>query len=160
MSLAPNMTLISEVMPVGRRDFQLVDATILNPNNANPLVDGEWLEMASASYSLQRGSGEAASISWPVFSLRGQYDTQAISKTTVLWLNDYEVLTTICDATTNSPVPGSFLVVKSVTIGGLSKRAVAVPSGAGQHFIVGIVTKVPGGGKLQFAHTGYFQITI
>jgi len=36
MSLAPNLTLISEVLPVQRRDFTLTDPTILNPNATNP----------------------------------------------------------------------------------------------------------------------------
>ncbi len=158
MSLPPNLTLISEVLPVNRRDFQLTDPTILNPNNANPLLDGEWLEMDSSSYTVKRGTGEGASMAWPVFSLRGQYDTQAIQKSTLLFFGGYEALTAICDTT--ALAVGNFLVVADVTIGGLTKRGLKKASGGGQHFVQGVVTKLPGGGKVQFLHTGGFQITI
>lgn len=158
MSLAPNLTMISEVLPVHRRDFTLTDPTILNPNATNPLLDGEWLEMNASAYTVGRGSGEAASVAWPVFSLRGQYDTQAIQKSTLLFLGQYEALTAIVNV--SSLAVGSFLVVADVTIGGLTKRGLKLAAGSGQHFIHGIVTKLPGGGKVQFVHMGGFQITI
>lgn len=158
MSFAPNLTLISEVLPVNRRDFTLTDATILNPNATNPLVDGEWLEMNASAYTVGRGSGEATKIAWPVFSLRGQYDTQAISKTTLLFFGGFEAETLIVN--TAGLAVGSFLVVTDVTVGGLTKRGLALASGAGQHLVEGIVTRLPGGGKVRFLHTGPFQITI
>jgi hypothetical protein len=158
MSLPPNLNLISEVMPVHRRDFTLTDTTILNPTATNPLVDGEWLEIDSASYTAKRGTGEAASMSWPVFSLRGQYDTQAIGKATLLFLNDYEAETTIVN--TSGLAVGNFLVVGDVTIGGLTKRGLLKAAGSGQHFVQGVVTRLPGGGKVRFIHQGAFQITI
>jgi hypothetical protein len=158
MSSAPNLTLISEVTPLMRRDFTLTDTTLLNPVAANPLVDGEWLEMDSASYTVKRGTGEAASNSWPVFSLRGQYDTQAIGKACLLYAGAFEAETSIVNTT--SIVVGSFLVVADVTIGGLTKRGLKLAAGAGQHMVVGVCTKLPGGGKIRFLHRGIFQITI
>jgi hypothetical protein len=158
MSLPPNLNLITPVLPVDRRDMQLVDPTILNPNATNPLVDGEWLSMSSSAYQVQRGTGEEASISWPVFSLRGQYDTQAIQKTTLLWLGVYEAETAIVNL--SGLAVGNFLVVADVTVGGLTKRGLIKAVGAGQHYVAGIVTKLPGGGKVRFIHTGGFQITI
>jgi hypothetical protein len=76
MSNAPNLTLISEVLPVQRRDFSLFDPTILNPTAVNPLLDGEWLEI-DTNYLAKRGSGEGTKLAFQVFSLKGQYDTQA-----------------------------------------------------------------------------------
>ncbi len=158
MSLPPNLFLYSAVLPVERRDFVLTDPTILNPNATNPLVDGEWLEMNASAYTLGRGTGEAASIAWPVFSLRGQYDTQAISKSTVLFFGGYEADTLIVN--TAGLAIGNFLVVADVTIGGLTKRGLIKASGSGQHMVEGIVTRLPGGGKVRFLHTAPFQITI
>lgn len=158
MSFAPNLTLISEVMPVNRRDMTLTDPTILIPTATNPLLDGEWLEMDSTTYTVKRGTGEAASAAWPVFSLRGQYDTQAIGKTTLLWMNDYEAQTAIVN--TAGLAVGNFLVVADVTIGGLTKRGLIKAAGAGQHMVQGVVTRLPGGGKVQFIHQSMFQITI
>jgi len=158
MSLAPNLTLISEVLPVQRRDFTLTDPTILNPNATNPLVAGEWLEMDTTTYTVKRGTGEAASASWQVFSLRGQYDTQAISKSTLLWAGAYEADTTIVN--TAGLAVGNFLVVADCTIGGLTKRGVIKAAGTGQHMVVGIVTRLTATGKIRFLHQGFFQITI
>lgn len=157
MSLAPNFQLLSAVLPVERRDFTLTDPTILNPNATNPLVDGEWLEMDASTYTIKRGTGEGASNSWPVFSLRGQYDTQAIQKSTVLFFGGYEAETAIVN--TAGLAVGSFLVVADVTIGGLAKRGLIKAAGAGQHLVQGIVTKLLTG-KVRFLHTGPFQITI
>lgn len=158
MSVAPYMNLVTEVLPVNRRDFPLVDPTILNPTAANPLIDGEWLEMDTSSYALKRGTGEAASAAWPVFSLRGQYDTQAIGKSTVLFAGMYEADTAVINLT--SVVVGSFLVVADVTVGGLTKRGLKLAAGAGQHLVVGVVTRLFGGGKARFLHQANFQITI
>ena len=78
MSIAPYMNLISEVLPVQRRDFYMADATLLNPNNANPVLDGEWLQLDS-TYKLTRGaSGNVAVPSWQLFAERGRFDTQSI----------------------------------------------------------------------------------
>lgn len=158
MSLPPNFNMVSAVLPVERRDMTLTTTTILNPTDTNPLLDGEWLEMDSASYTVKRGTGEAASMAWPVFSLRGQYDTQALGKADLLWFGDYEAETTIVNVA--SLAVGSFLVVADVTIGGLTKRGLKLAAGAGQHFVQGIVTRLPGGGKVRFIHQGAFQITI
>lgn len=68
MSQAPYLTMISEVLPVQRRDFTLNDTTILNPTATNPLLDGEWLELNS-SYLAARGTGEGTIAAYQVFSL-------------------------------------------------------------------------------------------
>ena len=94
MSLAPNFVLTTEVLPLLRRDFYMADATLLDPNNANPLLDGEWLEL-NASYQLARGTGAGAAMSWPVWAERGRYDTQAIGKVPVLFGGFYEAETQI-----------------------------------------------------------------
>jgi len=154
---APNFNLVSELLPVARRDFSLAVPALLNPNNANPLLDGEWLGL-NASYQLARGSGAAASLTWPVFAERGRYDTQAIEKSIVLFGGTYEAETTIADLT--GLVVGDFLVVDDVTIDTLTKQGLLEAAGAGQHFVVGQVTRLPGGGKVRFIHTGGFQITI
>lgn len=158
MSVAPYLTLISEVMPVIRRDFSLTDPTILNPNATNPLLDGEWLEIDS-SYLAKRGSSNPGTKpAFQVFSLRGQYDTQAIQKTTLLFLGQYEAETSI--ATVAGLSVGDYLEVSNVTIGGLSKRGLVKCAGAGQHLCVGLVTKVIGTTKVRYIHQGLFQMTI
>lgn len=142
MSLAPNLTLITEVMPIIRRDFPLASTALLNPNNANPLVDGEWLEL-NTSYQLARASGEQTKLAWQVFAERGRYDTQAIGKAPILYIGGYEAETTIYDSTglaVNDP-----LMVTDVTIGGLTKRGLKKATGTGQHLVFAYVTRLPTG---------------
>jgi hypothetical protein len=141
MSIPPHLVLISEVLPVQRRDFTLSDPTLLNPNNANPLYDGEWLELDS-SYKLVRGaSGEGALPAWQLFAERGRYDTQAIAKAPVLFIGGYEAETTI--VTLAGLAVGSALSVTDVTVDAASKRGLALTgTGSGEHMIVGYVTRV------------------
>lgn len=140
MSTPPYLTLISEVLPVQRRDFYATTPALLNPNNANPLIDGEWLELDS-SYKLLRGSSEQAKPSWQLFAEKGRYDTQAIGKIPVLWMGGYEARSKV--ATLAGLAVGDALVVQDVTVGGLTKRGLAkLGAGAGEHMIYGYVTRV------------------
>lgn len=157
MSTAPNFVLISELMSTQRRDFDLAVPDLLNPLNSNPLLDGEWVGLNS-SYQLVRGTGAQASVTWPVFMERGRYDTQAIGKTMVLFGGFYEAETTIVDTT--GLAIGDKLEVTDVTISALTKQGLKEAAGAGEHWIVGIVTRLPGGGKVRFWHNGGFSLHI
>lgn len=154
---APNFNLISEVMTVQRRDFTMAVTALLNPNNANPLIDGEWLEL-NASYQLIRGSGAGSFMSHPVFAERGRYDTQAIGKVPVLFGGMYEAETRVADLT--GLAVGDFLVVDDVTVDALTRKGLLEASGAGRHYVVGQVTRLPGSGIVRFWHNGGFEITI
>lgn len=154
MSTAPYLTLISEVLPVQRRDFYLNDATLLNPNNANPVLDGEWL-ILNSSYKTLRGSSEETKPAWQVFAERGRYDTQSIGKTPLLFIGGYEAETTICDPTTGTPAVGDALVVQDVTIGGLTKRGLAkIGGGGGEHVAFAYVTRVVNATTLRYWRPG------
>src|SRR5688500_13639350 len=99
MSNAPRLTLISDLLPIIRRDFDLADPTLLNPVGTNPLLDGEWLQLNS-SYKLTRGAaGDVAVPSYQLFAERGRYDTQSIGKVPVLFIGGYEAETDIADFT-------------------------------------------------------------
>lgn len=156
MSFAPYFNLISEVLPVQRRDFTLAVPALLNPINANPLLDGEWLGLDS-SYQLVRGSGAQAKATWPVFAERGRYDTQAIEKTVVLFGGFYEAETKIYDST--GLAVGDFLEVTDVTIDALTKQGLKEAAGSGRHWIVGQVTRILSD-RVRFWHNGGFEITI
>ncbi len=160
---APNFVLISELQTLTRRDFPLVDSTILQPTGAAPLLDGEWVELASASYAVQRATtGQGAlhegknMLQWPVSTERGRYDTQAIGKVNVLFSGMYEAETAIVDTT--SLVVGSLLTVQDKTIQGVAlRRALALQVAAGSTgiVIVGVVSRLTTtntGTKVRFVH--------
>lgn len=147
MSIAPFLTLVSEVLPVQRRDFYAANTALLNPNNANPLIDGEWLELDS-SYKAARGTGEADTPSFQLFAERGRYDTQSIGKVPLLFLGMYEAQCSVVN--TAGCAVGDALVVQDVTFQSLTRRGLAkLGAGAGQHMIFGYVTRVLTG-KLQY----------
>jgi hypothetical protein len=145
MSTAPFMTLVSPVLPVDRREFILATPSILNPNNANPLLDGEWLQYDATGKGIRGADGsgthEAIIPSWQVFAERGRYDTQAIGKCPVLYIGGYEAECKIVDLT--GADVGDPLVVQDVTFQSLTRRGLKVLGvGAGEHLIFGYITKV------------------
>jgi hypothetical protein len=148
MSTAPYMTLITEVLPIQRRDFYMANTALLNPNNANPILDGEWLQLDS-SYKLLRGSNTQAVPAWQVWAERGRYDTQAIGKTDVLFIGGYEAETSICDVT--GCAVGDQLVVADVTVGGLTKRGLdKISAVTGIYLVFAYVTRLVGTTKLRY----------
>ena len=149
---APNFELITELQVTLRRDFPLKVPGILNPMDAQPLVEGEWLEL-DADYLLKRGSGAGVSGAvFPVHTERGRYDTQAVQKANVIFAGQYEAETKMFD-TGGTYNPGTELMVDDVTIGGIVRRALK-PATSGK-MVVGHVTKLTGSGasaKLRFIH--------
>ncbi len=140
MSTPPYMELVTEVLNTVRRDFYLNDPALLNPSNANPILDGEWLELNS-SYKLIRGTGASVKPAFQVWTEKGRYDTQAIGKSTVLFLGAYEAETSVVNMTGISV--GDALVVDDVTIGGLTRRGLKkIPASTGSYAVRAWATRV------------------
>lgn len=137
-----NFKLVSEFQTIHRRPFALNDATILNPTNANPLLDGEFLELNS-SYKMLRGSANPATVpSYAYYAERGRYETQAIGKGPFLYMGNYEADTLIFDAT--GLTLGAKVEVRNVTISALTRRGLMVSSTG---YTVGVVTRLPANNK-------------
>lgn len=148
--MKPNIELLSEVLPIQRRDFALAVTDLLNPINANPLLDGEFMEL-NASYQIARGAGIQAAPAWVVFAERGRYDTQAIGKTTVLFNGGYEAETRIANLAGLSV--GSPLMCADVTVDAVTKRGLLLAT-TGNRRIFGHVTRLPGNGRVRFWTSG------
>lgn len=150
---APLFELVTELQTLLRRDFPLANSDLLKPLNANPVTEGEWLELDS-NYKLARGSGEGASaLVYPVHTERGRYDTQSIGKANILMLGMFEAETQVCDVTGLSV--GSPLTVQDVTVGGLTKRGLALEGATAGRVIVGYVSRLYGAGqKIRFVCYG------
>lgn len=148
----PNFELVTELQTLTRRDFDVASSAILQPFNANPLIDGEWLTL-DANYQLIRGTGEGVDPNaFVVHSERGRYDTQAIGKANVLMLGMYEARTKVVDTT--SLALGSPLTVQDVTYQGATKRGLKLGGATSGRVIVGFVTKLNDGGYVRFVHFG------
>ena len=139
-----DFNLVSEFTPIQRRSFEVatVDGagvSIINPNSANPLLMGEWLEL-NASSQLIRGAGNGATgPSFVCLGERGRTDMQALGKAPVGFMGDYEAETLIMDASGLSV--GSALMVNDVTFGSLTRRGLILQAGGG--LTVARVTRLP-----------------
>lgn len=132
--------LKSEFQTIQRRSFELAVPGLLNPNNANPLVEGEFLILDGA-YKMERGSGVGAVPAWSYFAERGRYETQAIGKGPFLYGGFYEADTKVMDGT--GLAVGAPLTVGDVTVGALTKRGLLAVATPGTDFVVGYVTRLP-----------------
>jgi hypothetical protein len=161
--MKPNFELVTELQTLTRRDFPLADSTILAPIGANPLLDGEWLEL-DANYKLARkaaiaghdvvgGTAEGGNMMvFPVHTERGRYDTQAIGKANILMLGMYEAETRVADVT--GLVVGDALTVQDVTVDSVAnKRGLKKIVAGSAVVVVGYVSKVLTG-KVRFVHFG------
>ena len=92
-----NFKLTTPFIDLGVRTFPFADPSILNPNNANPMLDGEFLELNS-SYKLVRGAAAVSPLpSFAYFLEQGAYTAQGLGKGPVLMLHGYEAESMIFD---------------------------------------------------------------
>jgi len=143
-----NFDLVTEVQGLLRRDFAVADRALVNPNNANPLMGGEFLNLDSA-YKLVRGADGTFGMS--LFSERGRMDVQALGKVTTLMGGTYEADTRVFTAG-GLALGGPLQISASVTVDTLTKSGLAVFSSG---VTIGYVTRLPAnnGGKLRFIQT-------
>jgi hypothetical protein len=147
--MAENFRLVTPVEKVDRKDIPMTDRTLLNPNHANPLFDGEFVEY-DANYRAIRAGGDI--LSWATWAERGRSDTQAIGKVPVFYMGTYEADTLIMLAT--GIILGEALMVDDVTIGIVAKSGL-VQHGGGTELVVGYCTRIPAnnGQRLRFMQT-------
>ena len=132
-----NFRLVTPVERVDRKDMNLADRTLIVPSNANPLLDGEWLEYDAAKKAIRAGGNTLA---WAVWAERGRSDTQALGKAPVLYMGTYEADTLIFDAA--ALAHGDPLMIDDVTIGTLTKSGL-MKHGGGAQLVIGYVTRLP-----------------
>jgi hypothetical protein len=142
--------LVSEFQTIHRRPFELATPAILNPVDTNPLIDGEFLELAT-SYKMVRGSANPAAVpSFAYFAEQGRYEVQALQKGPFLYMGWYEADTTVMTAAGIGV--GDLLEVADVTIGTTKRGLVKKTTG----YAVGFATRLPAdnNGFLRFVRIG------
>jgi hypothetical protein len=149
--MSVNFELVTEVQGLLRRDFPVADRNLVNPNNANPLMDGEFMNLDTA-YKLVRGV--EGSFGMGLFVERGRMDVQAIGKVTVLMGGAYEADTRVFGAGM-AAVGQRLMISASVTVDTLTKSGLVLHDGTATKEIVGYVTRLPAnnGGRLRFMQT-------
>ena len=148
-----NLELVSDVQDIGRRDFTVVDKTLINPTNPACIIDGEFMSL-TLDYQIARSL--AGTLGFAVFAERGRFDVQAIGKLTVLMYKPYEADTRVFTS------GGSLALGQPVAISAtvdMHDGAGAIRSGlagwGGGQLVIGYVTRMPtnNGGRLRFLKT-------
>lgn len=148
--MANELSLITPVNDVFRRDVELADPTLLDPGESDSLVQGEWLKFDSSGKAVRAVAGDRGA--FQVFSQKGDLSGMSIGKTAVLQLHDYEAETVMFDDSFAGAV-GDPLTVDTITFqtvaGVHSGLRAATTSG---DIVYGHVTKLPAdnNGKLRF----------
>lgn len=144
-----SLELITPVNDNVRRDVELADPTLLDPNESDCLVQGEWLTYDSSAKAIRATSVTTTQV-FQVWSQKGDLAGQAIGKICVLMAHEYEADTDMFKDNDNYAV-GSELTVDDNTIDGVTGRA-SLELAASGGFVHAICTKIPStnGGKLRF----------
>jgi hypothetical protein len=142
-----NFELVTELQFLLRRDFPVADRSLVSPNNANPLMDGEFLNLNTSYQLIRAGNGE---VGWAMFVEKGRFDVQAVGKVTVLFAGTYEADTRVFTA--GFGLGGDLEISAAVTVDLLTKSGLKIAAGGK---VVGFVTRMPAnnGGRLRFLQT-------
>lgn len=142
--------LVDPVTPLNRGVYVLADKTLLHPDNANPLVAGEFMQL-DADGNMIRGDGSVPAFA--VLDGYGRADTQALGSVALLTTGQYIANTYVYDAVA-SPALGNKLMVATVTNAAksLASKSGLKIHGGGTEIICGFVLRpaASNNGYLQF----------
>ncbi len=164
-----NFEPVRDILNMQVRDVNLADPTLMDPNNAVCLVEGEWMVEDTSGKAVRASvigtPGNLATVrAYPHWLEKGRYDARAQGgvKSAWLWLGLWEFNTRIFDA---AAVLGSGLAittwmqplkVATITLGGVNGTRnytglVGHGGAADASPIVGYVSKLPAlnGGRLR-----------
>lgn len=97
MATVQTFKMVTEVLSVCRRDFEINSVNFVDPEHADVILMGEYVEL-NAAYKLIRGTGGDYP-QFPVFVEKGRSDIQAIRMLTVLFGGHLEADTLIFEGT-------------------------------------------------------------
>lgn len=147
--MSVNFDLITELQFTLRRDFPVADTDLVKPSNANPLMDGEFMNL-DANYKLVRAA--TAEHGWALFMEKGRFDVQALGKTMILFAGSYEADTRVFTTAGITTTGQALQISDAVTVDSLTKTGLKIWASGVE---MGRVTRLPAnnGGLLRFFQT-------
>ncbi len=134
------LSLVSPVAEVRRRDLDLNDTDLINPNDSEALEQGEWLVRNSSTGRLERAAGGTVPGMLQMWTQRGDTSAQAIGKVSVLQLHEYEAETDMFDPNQDYAAEEP-LTVAAVEIDGVTRAVLTNQVTADQDYVIGYVTQ-------------------
>ena len=103
------LTILSSVNEIYRRDVAVDSVNLVTPTHADCLVSGEWVELDANDQA--DVDSRAGSHCFQVFTEKGDYSAQALSKITILNSFDYIAETDQYSNASTTIAAGDFLMV-------------------------------------------------
>lgn len=128
------------------KSYEVTDASMVDPEDATRVIQGEWVEMA-ADLKVQRTTDEEV-LHWPKLDLRGQYDVQAISQVSVVQQGNFMVETTVYDTATLTNLGQPFMIDAIAFAPGPNPRGIPTLWTAWPDVLCGYVVKAPASSKI------------
>ena len=132
-----------------RQTYEVADVTMVDPNDATRVLQGEWVELAANS-QMTRATA-ATVLHFPKVDIDGQYDVQALNAISVVQMGNLEVDTSVYDTSTLTAL-GNMVEIDVVSYNpGPNNRGIpTVWSNTVTDVLIGMVTKAPVGGRIRF----------
>ena len=103
------LTLLTPLSDIYRQDLEVDSVNLVDPTHLDCLVAGEWVILSSGKASATSRL-KSSPIAYQVFTEKGDYSAQALSKVTVL--NDYSYIAET-DQVSGTPAEGTLLCIDS-----------------------------------------------
>jgi hypothetical protein len=125
------------------------DATMVDPDDATRVLQGEWVELAADSKVVRTTTPNV--IHFPMVDIPGQFDVQATSSISLLRFGNFEVDTSVYDTATLTTLGQAVEIDVIAFAPGPNNRGIpTLWSGALPALLVGYVTKAPASGRIRF----------
>ncbi len=143
------LNILSSLNEIYRRDVAVDSVDLVTPTHADCLIAGEWVVLDANGAADIDARAKGKSLSYQVFTEKGDYSAQALSKVTILNSFDYIAETDWYDG---NPAAGDFLVVDSN-----GKLATLTAAQSPLEVCVAIALAAPSGGMLKFQRISPMQ---
>ncbi len=142
------LNILSSLNEIYRRDVAVDSVNLVTPTHADCLVSGEWIKIDAngAATATSRDSHDA--LSYQVFTEKGDYSAQALSKVTILNSFDYIAET---DQYTGSIAAGAYLTTNSDGV-------LITHDSTAKDVAVAIALAAPSSGLLKYQRISPFQL--
>ena len=105
------LRILSSVNEIFRRDVEVDQSILVDPNNAACLVSGEWVALDANGKADIDARANTVPGCYQVFSEKGDYSAQALNRVTILSSLDYIAETDQYSNATTTITAGAFLKV-------------------------------------------------
>jgi len=129
--------------------YEVADASMVDPEDATRVIQGEWVEMDS-DMKVKRCADEEV-LHWPKVDLDGQTDVQATEMVSVIQFGNFMVDTAVFDSATLTTLGQPFMIDAVNFAPGPNPRGIPTLWASWPDVLVGYVVKAPASNRIVLA---------